>query len=210
MSHLAILATMPTKHLHLRARDTFPRLLIYLRLLFYPKGIPPSGDAQHGWCGIPSCAVGILDHLPPRLPEIDLFPMNDPGTPPEHLVDAVRDLRPFLPIGCELFGQGDLKIVGLSPVDAGGFADTWVGERDDGTKVAIKSYRYYSSSGCLPVYLVGVECNRSAFCPLNFALRGCIRKHRCAVVSRTTATSLYHSSGFIPLANTPSLSFSTL
>ena len=210
MPHLAIPAMMPTKRLRLRAGDTFPRLLIYLRLLFYPKRNPHSGGGQHDWCGVPYCAVEALDHLPLRPPEIDLSPMNDPGTPPEHLVDAVRNLRPFLPIGCELLGQGDLKIVGLSPVDAGGFADTWVGERDDGTKVAIKSYRYYSSSGCLPIYLVGVECNRSTFCPLSVTLRGCIRKHRRAVVSTTTTISLYHSLGSIPLTNTRSLSFLTL
>ena len=201
---------MPIKHLRLRAGDTFPRLLIYLRLLFYPKGNPPSGGAQHGWYGVPSCAIGALDQLPLHPPEIDLSPMNDPGTPPEHLVDVVRNLRPFLPIGCELLGQGDLKIIGLSPVDAGGFADTWVGERDDGTKVAIKSYRYYSSLGCLPIYLVGLKCNRSTFCPLSVTLRGCTKKHRRAVVSITIAMFLYHSLGSIPLANTRSLSSLTL
>ena len=106
---------------------------------------------------MPSCTVDTLDHSLSLPPEIDLSPMNNPGTPPEHLVDAVRNLGPFLPAGCELLGQGDLKIIGSCPIDAGGFADIWVGERDDGTKVAIKSYRYYSSSSCLPIYLVSVK-----------------------------------------------------
>ena len=96
-------------------------------------------------------------------PEIDFSPVNNTGTPPEHLVDAVRNLRPFLPIGCELLGEGDLKVVGSSPIDAGGFADVWVGERDDGTKVAIKLYRYYSSSSCLSTYLVSVKRYRNVF-----------------------------------------------
>jgi len=160
LSYLATLIyhlAMPTtKHL-LRARDAFPHLLIYLRLLFYPQGTPPSRGARHDRCDMPSHTIDALDHSLSLPPDIDLSPVNNTGTPPEHLVDTVRNLGPLLPIGCELLGQGDLKIIGSSPVDAGGFADIWVGERDDGTKVAIKSYRYYSSSSCLPTYLVGVS-----------------------------------------------------
>ena len=123
-----------------------------------------------------SHAVDLLDHSLSLPPEIDLSSLNNPGTPPEHLVDAVQNLGPFLPTGCELLGQGDLKIVGSSPVDAGGFADIWVGEMDDGTKVAIKSYRYYSSSSCLPTYLVSVERHRNVFFLLKVTCRGCSRK----------------------------------
>ena len=90
-------------------------------------------------------------------PEIDLSPMNNPGTQPENLIDAVRNLQPFLPSGCELLGQGDLKITCSYPIDAGGFADVWLGEMNDGMTVAIKSHRYYSSSSCLSVYLVSTE-----------------------------------------------------
>jgi len=147
---------MSTKHLPLRSGDTLPRLLIYFHLLFRPQVTPPPRDAQYGWCGMPSRTTGALDHSLSLPPEVDLSPVNNTGTPPEHLVDAVRNLGPFLPNGCELLGEGDLRIVGSTIINAGGFADVWVGERDDGTKVAIKSYRYYSSSGCLPIYLVGV------------------------------------------------------
>ena len=167
---------MPTKHLPLHARDTFPRLLMYLRLLSHPQGTPPSGGPQHDWSSMPSRIVDTLDHSLPLPPEIDFPPMDSPGTPPEHLVDAVRNLVPFLPVGCEQLGQGDLKIVGSSPVDAGGFADIWVGERDDGTRVAIKSYRYYSSSSCLPAYLVSAERHRNVFYLLKVTCRGCSRK----------------------------------
>ena len=150
-------AVMPTKHLPLRAKDALPRLFIHLHLLFYPQGTHPSRSTQHDQCGMLSGTADGLDHSLSLPPEIDLSPVNNTGTPPEHLVDAVRNLRPFLPTGCELLGEGDLKVVGSSPIDAGGFADVWVGERDDGTKVAIKLYRYYSSSSCLPTYLVSVK-----------------------------------------------------
>lgn len=80
--------------------------------------------------------------------------MTNLGVLPEELVDAVRGLKQLLPIGCELFGEGDLKLVGSRPIDVGGFADVWVGERNDSTVVAVKSRRYYSSSSYLPVYSV--------------------------------------------------------
>jgi hypothetical protein len=47
--------------------------------------------------------------------ETDLSRMNDSS-----IVDAVRNLEPFLPSGCEMMGQGDLKIVGSRPIGAGG------------------------------------------------------------------------------------------
>jgi hypothetical protein len=208
--HPAMSAKMPTKHLPLPTGGAFPRLLVYLRLPFHPQGTPPSGGAQHGWCSMSSRAIDAPDHSLSLPPEIDLSPVNNPGTPPEHLVDTVRNFGPFLSIWCKMLGQGDLKIFGTSPVDAGGFADIWVGERDDGTKVAIKSYRYYSSSSCLPIYLVSVQCNRNAFCPLKVAHRGCIGKQQHTAVSTTTAMLLYRLLGFIPLANTLSPSFLSL
>ena len=86
--------------------------------------------------------------------EVDLSTMANPSALPEDLVNAVRDLKPFLPIGCEILGEDDLTIVGAHPIDAGGFADVWVGERNDGTVVAIKSHRQCSLSSRLPIYTV--------------------------------------------------------
>jgi len=149
---------MPSKNLPLYARDTFSRLLLYIRLSFHSRQTSPSRSTQREWCSVPSCAVDTPDQSQSLPPEIDLSPFTDPGTPPEHLVDAVRRLEPSLPIGCELLGHGDLKIVGSHPIDAGRFADVWVGEMNDGTTVAIKSLRYYSSSSCLPICLVSVAC----------------------------------------------------
>ena len=79
--------------------------------------------------------------------------MSNPGTPPNSLVSCVRHLEEFLPDGCQLLGPDDLKITGSVPVDAGGLADVWIGEKN-GTTVAIKSFRYYVSQSPLPVYLV--------------------------------------------------------
>lgn len=163
---------MPSKCL--RARDAFLRLL-YPLLLFRPQGNPPPGATHHGWCRIPSPVVDALDHPFSLPPGIDLSPMDNPGTP-EHLVGAVHNLKPFLPSGCEIMGQGDLKIIGSCPIDAGGFADIWIGERDDGTKVAIKSQRYYSSSSCLCIYSVSVERYRNVFCLFKVIGRGYTRK----------------------------------
>ena len=136
------------------ARSTVSRFPLYPRSPFHPRGTPPSRGGQHERCGF-SCVADTPDQS--LLPEIDLSPMNNPGTSPENLIDAVRNLKPFLPSGYELLEQGDLKITGSYPIDAGGFADAWVGEMNDGTTVVIKSHRYYSSSSCLPVYLVSTE-----------------------------------------------------
>ena len=83
--------------------------------------------------------------------------MNNPGTPPEQLVATVRVLKPFLPAGCQVLGEGDITIFGPHPVSEGGFAEVWIGEMKDGTRVAIKSQRRHSSSGCLPAFLVSGE-----------------------------------------------------
>ena len=139
------------------ARGIISRLLPCLRPLSHSHKTSPFRGTRHYWFSMPSCTVDALDQSLSLPREIDLSPMNSPNAPPEYLVDAVRNLGQLLPIECELFGQGDLKIVGSYPISAGGFADVWVGERDDGTMVAIKSYRYYSSLSCLPVYLVSAE-----------------------------------------------------
>jgi len=137
-------------------RNSFP-FIMYLRLLFRPQETPASRSLHHDQYDIPFCAVDEPDQSQLLPPEIDLSPMNNLNTPPEHLVDAVRNLEPFLPTGCELLGQEDLKIISSYPIAAGGFADVWAGERNDGTAIAIKSYRRYSSSTCLLIYSVSDE-----------------------------------------------------
>ena len=76
-----------------------------------------------------------------------------PGALHEHITNLVSHLPQLLPDSCEWLEQGSLEVVGDHPVDAGGVADVWVGMMGV-RKVAIKSYRYYSSSDYLPTYVV--------------------------------------------------------
>ena len=87
--------------------------------------------------------------------------MNNVGAPTECLVNAVRDLEPFIS-KCELLGGGDLEVTGSDPIGSGGFADIRAGKRN-GNCVATKSFRYNSSSICLPIYLASDEHYRNAF-----------------------------------------------
>lgn len=149
---------MASKNLPRRLRSTFSRILKYPPLLFHPHWNSPRG-VQHEPYGVSSCDIFEVGRLQSLQQELDLSLMNDLTTSPERLVHAVQSLKPFLPTGCELLGQGDLNIMGSRPVDAGGFADVWVGERN-GVTVAIKSYRYYASSGRLHIYLVSSKRHR--------------------------------------------------
>jgi hypothetical protein len=89
----------------------------------------------------------------PESPEIDQSLPIDLVALCEHLVDLVLHLRPLLPDSCRWMEQGALEIIGAYPFAAGGIADVWVGIMGD-RKVAIKSYRCYSSSNYLPTYVV--------------------------------------------------------
>jgi len=169
---------MSSKTLPLRTRATVFHLIPRVRLLFYPHGISPSRGRQRAWSDLRSSVrnVDAPENSLSLPPQIDLSQMINPGTPPEHIVDAVRSLKPFLPIGYEVLGQGDLTITGSCPINAGGFANVWAGKMKDGTVVAVKSHRHYSSSSCLPVYLVSSKCYRGASRSLNITDRGYIRK----------------------------------
>jgi len=132
----------------------FYRSLNYLYRLFHPHETLPLGCVQHEGSEIHLCLVEETVQLESLPQDIDLSTVANPTALPEDLVDAVRNLKPYLPIGCELLGQDDLNVVGAHPIDAGGFADVWVGKRNDGTVVAIKSHRHRYSSSCLPIYSV--------------------------------------------------------
>ena len=196
---------IPSKNSSLQYRDGLSRLLVFLRLLVHPQGTSPSRGAQDEHRGMIPRPAGVVDYTLSLPPEVDLSSITNSDTSPEHLVTAVRDLLPLLPIGCKLFGQGDLHIVGSYPINAGGLADVWVGKMNNGMAVAIKSYRHYSSSSCLPIYVVSVECCRVLHL-LKVTKSGCTRKRWHAVASATTAKVLCPSWGFIPLRNTRLLS----
>jgi len=90
-------------------------------------------------------------HCHDQSPLVVVHPLTtDLGT----LVDLARRFQPFLPSGYRWLGQEDLKVVGTRPIDAGGFADVWIGEVGD-RKVAVKSYRCYTSADYIPTYNVG-------------------------------------------------------
>ena len=154
-----------------------------LHLLRYPRrlllfNVFSSRDARHERCDV-SCAPRQLDRSQPLLPDFDLSFMNNPGTPPEQLVIAAQNLKPFLPSGCEVLGEGDIKIPGPYPASGDGFAEMWIGEMKDGTKVTIKSQRRDSSSSNLSAFLV--SCKRHTADPNKFSssdvtYRGCIGK----------------------------------
>ena len=144
---------MPSKRILRHARGALSRLLRYLCLIVYLPETPPSRGAQHRQCSTPFCGGFTPDLSQHLLPKLNFSAMSDHDTPPERLVDAVLNLKPFLPAGCEIWRQGDLKFLGTRPIAAGGSADVWVGERD-GATVVIKSFRCYSSSSHLQIYLV--------------------------------------------------------
>ena len=81
------------------------------------------------------------------------------------LIDLAGRLRLSLPPSSRWFGPGDLRVIVTRLVDAGGFADLWVGEMV-GRKVAIKSYRCYLSGSCMPIYKVGLPQPLCALCSL--------------------------------------------
>ena len=69
----------------------------------------------------------------------------------EELVNLSDRFRPFLPANYPWLGQDDLEVVGTHPVDAGGFADVWVGKMGD-QRIAVKSYRCWASVDHVQIY----------------------------------------------------------
>lgn len=168
-------AATSSKHLFSYSGDVFFRLLTTFFPFFYLDRTSTSRNEVSEMAFWNSGALaGQFQPLPLG---IDLSSINNPGTLPEYLVEAVQRWKPSLPIRCALFGQGEMKIVGSFPINAGGFADLWIGEMNDGTVVAIKSYRCYSSSSCVPIYLVSHWCNRIVFRLPKTTCRGCMKKH---------------------------------
>jgi len=129
-----------------RPKDTLSCLLASLRPVFHPKPSLGGGD-------IPSHTTGRSNQLVPSGPKVDRSLSADSSAVREHLIDLVSHLPPLLPDSCEWLEEGALKIIGKRPIDAGSVADVWVGVMGS-RKVAIKSYRYCSSSDYLPTYMV--------------------------------------------------------
>ena len=155
---------MPSRNLQSHVGDAFSSFLNYLRPSpgVHIESPLPRETQDERRDAVPG---GIRAPYQPWTvpPGLDLSFMNDAGVPTERLVNAVRDLEPFIS-KCQLLGKGkgDLEVTGSDPISSGGFADIWAGKRN-GNCVAIKSFRYNSSSTCLPIYLVSDERYRSGF-----------------------------------------------
>ena len=97
--------------------------------------------------------------IPPRLgvvnsptPDMDVISLS------QHHAQIARVLRSFMPSTCRFLSSGDVKLVSVHPVAAGGFADIWEATHD-GRKVALKSYRCYMIFDVAQI--VEVRCNHS-------------------------------------------------
>ena len=126
---------------------------------------PPSAQQSHSSLSPPSVlrtssrgielegngtlSYGVYPHeqSEPSPQEVAAPLKMDPST----LVNLAGWIRPFLPPSYRWLGWGDLKVVGNCPIDAGGFADVWVGELGD-RRVVVKSYRCYVSATHIPPY----------------------------------------------------------
>ena len=152
-----MVAEPSSTHITSQAREIFSCFLAYLHPLLPPHDTNLSQGIlreERDPLERPTGPPAFLEGLPL---EFDLSSMTDPSTPSQHLVDTVRRLKPFLPSNCQLLGPIDLKVIGSYAVDGGGFAEIWICQRNDGTTVVIKAFRYYSSSSRLPAFLVSAS-----------------------------------------------------
>jgi hypothetical protein len=186
------------------AKVSFSRLLGHLCLLFHhhSRGTLSEECDTFEHATNPPAHMGT-GSLPP---DLDLSSLDDPSIPTEGLVDSVLRLGPSLPISCGLFRHNDLKITGPRPFDGGGFAKIWSGEKDDGKKVVIKSYRHYSSLSRLPAFLVSITAASNVeFCILRVVGRGSTRKLSFAAILIASMTgALHHFLVSIQVKSTPS------
>ena len=121
-------------------RDSLTRLFTSLRRLSHLRG-------PLEWIDAPSTTTDALDQFGPL--EIDI----DPDTLRVHSFDLVLRLQESLPADCKWLDEATIQVDGEFPKAAGGTANVWVGIMGV-RKVAIKSYRCYSSSDWLPNYVV--------------------------------------------------------
>jgi len=123
----------------------------YSRFRWLPS--PPSAlhtsptDVQMERGEIHSHDVHPHDRSDPSPPEAS----RTVATEVDALVDPISRLQPSLSPIYRRLGQGDLGVVGTRPIDAGGFADVWIGDMDD-RRVAVKSYRCYGSADYPSIY----------------------------------------------------------
>ena len=194
-----------------RLRDNFSRLLEYLHLLFHPHGTPhPRGVRCNERCDVSPRDISVPGQLQALPPVLDSSPTNNSDYTSHHYpVGDVQSPKLSSSKLCESFGQKDLGIVGSCPIDAGGSADVWLGERN-GETVAIKSYRHNASSDRFIVYLVSGECRHNTPRPLNVTGRGTTRRPQHIATSTAATRTSYASLAYIRLQNTHFASSSSI
>jgi len=127
-----------------RTKHSLARHFVPLRLvLFHP-------NASLEEANVPLLAADVCDQK--ESAELELSLPVDPDALRGHL-DLIHHLQELFPAGFQWLDQGVIEIVGDFPIDGGGAAEVWVGMMGK-RKVAVKSYRYYSASDCLPNYAV--------------------------------------------------------
>jgi hypothetical protein len=82
--------------------------------------------------------------------------------PEPRLADAVRCDEPPLPPNCSRLQPEDVKILGDRPARAGAFTDIWDGSLA-GERVAIKSYRIYSTTDPTQARMVRIRWHPQVF-----------------------------------------------
>ena len=169
------LGDVPLRNFQFLVGDAFSSPLNYLRpsLGAHIKSPLPRETRDEPRDAIPG---GIRAPYQPWTVPRGLDPsfMNNVGVPMERLANAVRDLGPFIS-KCELLRKGDLEVTGSDPISSGDFANIRAGKRN-GNCVVIKSFRYNSSSICLPTFLASDEHCRNAFDSPGFTDRDYIKK----------------------------------
>jgi hypothetical protein len=125
-----------SKHSSSHPKVSLCHLLMYLRRITHPDASLEGTDVPHRTTDVPDQSLPI-----------------DPDALCEHLVELVCQLRPLLPGSCEWLDEGSLEVIGEYAIDVGGVADVWAGMIGN-RKVAVKTYRCYSSSDYLPTYMV--------------------------------------------------------
>jgi len=133
------------------------RLFLSLRLIFHSK-------TSLGGVNIRSPTADVPDRSGLAPQAVDRSLPMDPDEVCEHLIDLVSRIPSLLPDSGEWLERGVLEVIGGHPIAAGDVADIWVGILGN-RKVAIKSYRYSSSSNYMPTYVVSN--NASGMCPIS-------------------------------------------
>ena len=124
------------------------RLFTYLCFLPHVSTSSTSGGGDS-----PSHPTDAPDQPGQPAPEIEFGLPTNTGALGDLLVELVPQFQSLLPDTCKWLEEGAIEITCDRPADAGEVADILVGMMGH-QMVAIKRYRFHSSSDYLPAYMV--------------------------------------------------------